>query len=50
MMPQNPDESDAPRPDWDLELERISDEFYADPDQLPERLRRYALDHQLVRI
>ena len=50
MMPQYPDAPDAPQPDWDLELERISDEFYTDPDQLPDRLRRYALDHQLVRI
>ena len=50
MMPQYPDAADAPRPDWDLELERISDEFYSDPDQLFDRLRRYALDHQLVRI
>jgi hypothetical protein len=37
------------RPAWDLELERISDEFYTDPDGLPERLRGYALQHQLVR-
>jgi len=50
VMPEYPDAPDAPRPAWDLELERISDEFYTDPDQLEERLRRYALDHQLVRI
>jgi len=49
IMPKYPDAPDAPRPDWDMELERISDEFYTDPDQLPERLHRYALDNQLVR-
>jgi len=50
MMPDYPEETDAPRPAWDLELERISDEFWTDPDRLDERLRRYALDHKLVRI
>ncbi len=50
VMPRYPDASDASRPSWDLELERISDEFYTDPDQLFVRLRGYALDHQLVRI
>jgi len=49
-MPEYPDSPDAPRPAWDLELERINDEFYADPDKLAERLRRFALDHQLVKI
>ena len=49
-MPEYPDEPDAPRPAWDLELERISREFWADPDKLDERLRRYALDHDLVKI
>lgn len=49
-MPEFPDAPDALRPAWDLELERISDEFYTDPDKLPERLHKYALDHQLVRI
>jgi hypothetical protein len=48
MLPQYREANDAPRPDWDLELERISDEFNSDPDELPERLWRYALDHQLV--
>jgi hypothetical protein len=49
-MPKYPESPDAPRPAWDLELERISDEFCSDPDQLQEKLRKYALDHQLVRI
>ena len=39
-----------PRPVWDWELERINHEFYTDPDRLEERLRRYALEHELVRI
>lgn len=49
-MPEYPDEPDAPRPLWDLELDRLDDEFYTDPDKLGERLRRYALDHKLVKI
>jgi len=50
IMPEYPDAPDAQRPDWDLELELISDEFYTDTDQLPDRLRIYALEHELVRI
>jgi hypothetical protein len=49
-VPEHPDEPDAPRPAWDLELDRLDDEFYTDPDKLGERLRRYALDHELVKI
>jgi hypothetical protein len=50
LMPKYPEAPDAPRPDWDVELERISDEFCADPDKLPERLDKYAIDQQLVRL
>lgn len=49
-MPEGPDEPNAPRPAWDLELERLDDEFYTDPDKLGERLRRYALYHALVKL
>lgn len=48
MMPQYPEAEDAPRPDWDLELDRINGQFHPYTDQLQERLLRYALDHQLV--
>ena len=49
-MPEYPDEPDAPRPAWDLELGRLDDEFYQDPDKLGELLHKYALDHELVKI
>lgn len=48
--PAYPEGPDAPRPAWRLVLERLDDEFYTDPDKLDERLRRYALDHELVKI
>ena len=47
-MPEYPHEPDGPRPAWDLELDHLDDEFYADPDKLGERLRTYALDHKVV--
>jgi hypothetical protein len=50
LMPDWPDAPDAPRPAWDLALDHIDDEFYTDPDKLGDRLRRYALNHQLVQI
>jgi len=50
VMPEYPDEPDAPRPSWDLELERITRDLYTDPDKLGERLDRYALEHGLVQI
>jgi len=50
LMPMCPDTPGAPLPAWDLELERIDDEFCTDPDNLGDRLRKYALDHQLVQI
>jgi uncharacterized protein DUF4375 len=49
-MPEYPDEPGTPRPAWDLELDRLDGEFYTDPDQLGERLRKYAIDHELVKI
>jgi hypothetical protein len=49
-MPEYPSGPDAPRPAWCLELDRLDKEFYADPDKLEDRLRRYALDHKLVQI
>jgi hypothetical protein len=50
VMPEYPDAPGAPRPAWDLELDRLDDEFYTDPDKLGERLRRYAIDHELVKV
>lgn len=49
-MPEYPEAPGAPRPDWDLELDRLSEEFWADPDELAEKLRAYAVEHRLVRI
>lgn len=49
-MPEYPHQPGAPRPGWDLELDRINNDFYADPDKLDQRLQKYALDHDLVRI
>jgi hypothetical protein len=49
MMPQYP-ETAEPQPAFYSELERIDDVFYSDPDEIPDRLRKYALDHQLVQI
>ena len=49
-MPRYPSALAAARPAWDLDLERLDGEFYNDPDKLGERLRKYALDYELVKI
>ncbi len=49
-MPGFTAEPDVPQPAWDLELRRLDGEFFTEPDKLSERLRKYALDHELVKI
>jgi hypothetical protein len=43
-----PDDSNAPTPDWAVELERIDKAYWEDPDGLGERLEEFARDRGLV--
>ncbi|MGB8354386.1 MAG: DUF4375 domain-containing protein [Chthoniobacteraceae bacterium] len=49
-LPRYPEDENAPRPGWDIEMGRISKELWSDPDKLRDRLRDYAARNNLFPI
>lgn len=47
-MKQSPQDEDAPRPEWEIELDKVDEQFYEDPDNLSELLTNYAETTGLV--
>jgi len=41
-MKQYPEEDNAPIPDWSIELEKVDEEYWEDPDNISDLLTKYA--------
>ena len=41
-MKQYPEDDNAPIPDWSIELEKVDEEYWEDPDNISDLLTKYA--------
>ena len=47
-MKQYPEDDNAPTPEWCIELEKVNDQYWEDPDNINELLNKYAEANGLV--
>jgi len=47
-MKQYPEDGSAPLPEWSVELEKVNDQYWEDPDNISELLNEYAEENGLV--